>query len=65
MANKMRPIHPGEQLQDELDEMGMNGAAFAAAIHVRIPAETGHRFRSKLDSRSGRNWAAIPGQTGQ
>jgi plasmid maintenance system antidote protein VapI len=34
MANKMRPIHPGEQLQDELDEMGMSGAAFAAAIHV-------------------------------
>ena len=28
----MRPIHPGEQLQDELDEMGMSGAAFAAAI---------------------------------
>ena len=34
MANRMRPIHPGEQLQDELDEMGMSGAAFAAAIHV-------------------------------
>jgi len=34
MANKMRPIHPGEQLQDELDETGMSGAAFAAAIHV-------------------------------
>jgi antitoxin HigA-1 len=34
MANQMRPIHPGEQLQDELDEMGISGAAFAAAIHV-------------------------------
>ena len=34
MTNKMRPIHPGEQLQDELEEMGMSGAAFAAAIHV-------------------------------
>ncbi len=34
MANRMRPIHPGEQLQDELDEMGMSGTAFAAAIHV-------------------------------
>jgi len=34
MANKMSPIHPGEQLQDELDEMGMSGAAFAVAIHV-------------------------------
>jgi addiction module HigA family antidote len=34
MANKMRPIHPGEQLQDELDEMGLSGSAFAAAINV-------------------------------
>ena len=34
MANKMRPIHPGEQLQDELDEIGMSGAAFATAISV-------------------------------
>jgi addiction module HigA family antidote len=34
MTNKMRPIHPGEQLQDELDELGMSGAAFATAIHV-------------------------------
>jgi addiction module HigA family antidote len=30
----MRPIHPGEQLRDELEEMGMSGAAFAAVIHV-------------------------------
>jgi len=35
MANRMRPIHPGEQLQDELDEMGMSGATFAAAMHYR------------------------------
>jgi addiction module HigA family antidote len=34
MLNRMRPIHPGEQLQEELDEMGMSGATFAAAIHV-------------------------------
>ena len=34
MTNRMRRIHPGEQLQDELDDMGMSGAAFAAAIHV-------------------------------
>ncbi len=34
MANKMRPIHPGEQLQDELDEMDVSGSAFAAAINV-------------------------------
>ena len=34
MKNKMRPIHPGEQLQDELDELGLSGAAFAANIDV-------------------------------
>ena len=31
---------------------------------VRIPAETGHRFRSKVDSYSGGNWTVIPVQTG-
>ena len=34
MTNKMRPIHPGEQLQDELDELGMSGNAFAKALDV-------------------------------
>ncbi len=34
MINKMRPIHPGEQLQDELDELGMSGNAFAKALDV-------------------------------
>ena len=34
MANKMRPIHPGEQLREELDETGMSAAAFAEALGV-------------------------------
>ena len=34
MDNKMGPIHLEEQLQDELDEMGMSGATFAAAMHA-------------------------------
>ena len=25
MTNNMRPIHPGEQLRDELDELGISG----------------------------------------
>ena len=33
-------------------------------VWVRIPAQTGHRFRSKLDSHSGGNWTVIPVQTG-
>ena len=34
MTNNMRPIHPGEQLQDELDELGMSGNALAKALGV-------------------------------
>lgn len=34
MANKMRPIHPGEQLKEELDEIGISAAAFAEALGV-------------------------------
>jgi len=34
MGNKMRPIHPGEQLRDELDERGMSGSELARALHV-------------------------------
>ena len=34
MANNMRPIHPGEQLREELDELGMSAAAFAEALGV-------------------------------
>jgi hypothetical protein len=34
-------------------------------LDLRIPAETGHRFRFKVDSHSGPNWTPIPVQTGQ
>ena len=34
MKNKIRPIHPGEQLQDELDELEMSGKEFADKISV-------------------------------
>lgn len=30
----MRPVHPGEQLKDELEELGLSAAAFAAALGV-------------------------------
>ena len=32
---------------------------------VRIPAQTGQRFRTKLDTDSGGNWTLIPDQSGQ
>ena len=34
-------------------------------VVVRIPAQTGHRFRTKLDTDSGGNWTLIPDQSGQ
>lgn len=34
MANKMRPIHPGEILQDELAALELSANAFAKAIGV-------------------------------
>jgi len=37
MGNNMRPIHPGEQLRDELDERGMSGSELARALHVPAP----------------------------
>ncbi len=36
MTNNMRPIHPGEQLRDELDELGISGNALA--LDLRVPA---------------------------
>ena len=36
MTNKMRPIHPGEILADELSELDMS--ANALAIELRVPA---------------------------
>ena len=41
MSNKMRAIHPGEILKDELDELNLSANAFAKALDVptnRIPA---------------------------
>ncbi len=32
--NGMRPVHPGEVLRDELDELGMSANAFAKALDV-------------------------------
>lgn len=34
MPNKMRPIHPGEILKDELAELGLSANAFAKALGV-------------------------------
>ncbi|HET6161840.1 MAG TPA: HigA family addiction module antitoxin [Dongiaceae bacterium] len=39
--NKLRPVHPGEVLADELQEVGLTARAFAAALkvpHNRITA---------------------------
>lgn len=35
MKNKMRPIHPGEILHDELEEMKLSASAFAKSLKVR------------------------------
>jgi antitoxin HigA-1 len=32
----MRPIHPGEILRDELDELGLSARAFAQALDVPV-----------------------------
>lgn len=34
MANKMRAIHPGEILKDELEELSLSANAFAKALDV-------------------------------
>ena len=34
IANKMRPIHPGEILKEELNAIGLSANAFAAKLHV-------------------------------
>ena len=34
MRNNMRPIHPGEQLREELEELGLSGNAFAQLLDV-------------------------------
>ena len=34
MPNNMRPIHPGEHLQEELGELGVSARTFTQALHV-------------------------------
>ena len=34
MNHHMTPVHPGEVLKDELEEMGLNQSALAEHIHV-------------------------------
>ena len=34
MANKMRPIHPGEILREEMEELGLSANALAKALNV-------------------------------
>ena len=34
MANKMRPIHPGEILEDELEELGLSASTLAKYLSV-------------------------------
>lgn len=34
MKNKMRPIHPGEILKDELVQLGLSASAFARSLSV-------------------------------
>ena len=36
MANKMRPIHPGKILKDELKELGLSANAFAKELAVPV-----------------------------
>lgn len=33
-TNRMRPVHPGEILREELDTLELSANAFAAALHV-------------------------------
>lgn len=34
MTNRMRPVHPGEILKDEINELGLSANKFAAKLHV-------------------------------
>jgi len=47
--NKMRPVHPGEVLRDEIEALEMSASAFAAALDV--PA---NRITSVLNGRLSR-----------
>lgn len=41
MTNRMRPIHPGEILRDEMDTLGLSANAFAKALDVPTNRITG------------------------
>jgi antitoxin HigA-1 len=52
-TNKLRPIHPGEILADELGELGLTARAFAAALkvpHNRITAILNHQRGISADT---------------
>ena len=46
--NGMRPVHPGEILRDELEELGMSASAFAKALDVPV-----NRITAILNSQRG------------
>jgi len=69
--NKIRPIHPGEVLSEELDSRGLTRAEFAHALHVPprrvsailngqrpITADTALRLARFFDS-SAEMWMAM------
>ena len=41
MINNMRPIHPGEQLRDEMEELNLSARALARALGVPVNRITG------------------------
>ena len=41
VRNGMRPVHPGEILQEDLDALGMSAAEFARRIEVPVNRVTG------------------------
>ena len=52
-VNRLRPVHPGEILADELRELGLTARAFAAALkvpHNRITAILNHQRGISADT---------------
>lgn len=41
MTNSMRPIHPGEILREEMEELNLSARQLAAALHVPANRVTG------------------------
>ncbi len=41
IKNRMRPVHPGEVLREELEEMDMSASALAKALDVPVNRVTG------------------------